>query len=61
MLANKKGRYGGNRSALTDTSCLNFNRPCYCRSSGTCVTCAWWAHIGRRLHAWRARGKVGGL
>lgn len=54
MTTTKKiGRYGKSRAAINRTNSDHFSRPCYCRSSGTCITCAWWARLGRRLEAWR--------
>ena len=29
------------------------SKPCYCHGQGTCITCAWWLRLRRRLDAWR--------
>jgi len=52
MQANKKGRYGGNRSTLTYTSSRN-SKSCFCRGQGSCITCAAWARLYRHLQAMR--------
>ncbi len=62
MLANKKGRYGGNRSTLTYTSSKNsstlHDRACTCHRGSaratSCVVCLAWLRLRKRLHLMRA-------
>lgn len=62
MQANKKGRYGGNRSTLTYTSSRNsstlHDRACTCHRGHTratiCIVCLNWLRLRKRLDFMRA-------
>lgn len=62
MRANKKGRYGGNRSTLRHTSSQNSStlneRPCTCyrgqARATICITCLRWLRLRRHIDDMRA-------
>jgi len=57
MMKNKKAALAG---AARNYNRQADSRPCFCRGQGTCITCAWWRRLRRRLDAWRRLRDSGG-